>query len=65
MNSKEKMTDEEIAAKIYHILYPQSNFYSVKNDYRQWVELVKELKKQGIIKNDQTIRHLRDAKDDQ
>ena len=52
MNSKEKMTDEEIAAKIYHILYPQSNFYSVKNDYRQWVELVKELKNQGIIKND-------------
>ena len=45
-------SDEKIAAKIYHILYPQSNFYSAKNDYRKWVELVKELKKQGIIKND-------------
>ena len=45
-------SDEQIAAKIYHSLYPQSNFYSVKNDYHKWVELVKELKKQGIIKND-------------
>lgn len=48
-----KMTNEQIAAKIYHALYPQQNYFkNISNDcYRrkQWEQMVKELKQQGVI----------------
>lgn len=48
-----KMSNEQIAAKIYHALYPQNNYYrTISPDcYKrsQWELMVKELKEQGII----------------
>ena len=48
-----KMTDQQIAAKIWHTLYPKSNFYHTKNvsgdRYRNLLQCVRELKQQGVI----------------
>jgi len=48
-------TNEQIAAKIYHALYPQSNYFrTISLDCykrKQWELMVKELKEQGIIVN--------------
>lgn len=46
-------TDESIAAKIYHALYPQNNYFrSISPDCykrKQWEQMVKDLREQGII----------------
>ena len=53
LSTTSKLTNENIAAKIYHALYPQQNYY--KNisancfQRKQWEQMVKELKEQGII----------------
>ena len=48
-----KLTDQQIAAKIWHTLYPKSNFYDLKNvngdRCRYLLQCVRELKQQGVI----------------
>ena len=43
-------SDANLAAKVYHILYPRSNFYRLSSEqYRNWLRLIKELRQEGII----------------
>jgi len=45
--------NEQLAAKLYHTINPKHNFYKLDGEtYRKWLNIVKELKEQGIIKND-------------
>jgi hypothetical protein len=47
------ISDEQLAAKLYHIIEPKKNFYKMGGEtYRKWLNIVRELKEQGIIKND-------------
>lgn len=52
------MTSEQIAAKIYHALYPGNNYYrTISQDCyqrRKWEQMVRELQSQGIITNGKT-----------